>query len=291
MFIVFLKKIWYRIYAGLFIKSKAERKKFRKENILHTEQKYLRKYLNVLNNLPQKTPLSDDNRKIWICWFQGIENAPQIVKRCIESIKKNANGCEVVIIDNQNIKKYADIPEYIFIKRQQNLITPMQFSDILRATLLANHGGIWIDATVLLTAPLSQDFIKRDFFCLSSKGIYRNVNWMIGAKAQNPLMIAEKRFLFAYWAKETKLIDYFLYPLAFDFLIDNDKNLSKLWSMVPAVYEDDCYILEKNYFTPYTQTMEQDILQKTSIHKLSYKYDKTKNIEGTFLEKILNNDI
>ena len=91
--------------------------------------------------------------------------------------------------------------------------------------------------------------------------------------------------------KETKLIDYFLYPLAFDFLIDNDKNLSKLWSMVPAVYEDDCYILEKNYFTPYTQTMEQDILQKTSIHKLSYKYDKTKNTEGTFLEKILNNDI
>ena len=43
MFIVFLKKIWYRIYAGLFIKSKAERKKFRKENILHAEQKYLRK--------------------------------------------------------------------------------------------------------------------------------------------------------------------------------------------------------------------------------------------------------
>ena len=28
-------------------------------------------------------------RKVWICWFQGMEGAPEIVKRCYASVEKN----------------------------------------------------------------------------------------------------------------------------------------------------------------------------------------------------------
>ncbi len=40
----------------------------------------------------------------------------------------------------------------------------MQFSDIVRADLLANFGGIWIDATVFLTGPLEKYIIDADLF-------------------------------------------------------------------------------------------------------------------------------
>lgn len=291
MFWVFVKKLWYRIYAGLFILSKNERKKFRKEQTLKAERKYLKRYLHILNGIDKNPAYSEEERNIWVCWFQGEAQAPEIVKRCLESIRQNANGCKVVLIDNENIKKYANIPDYIFEKRRKRLITPMQFSDILRATLLADRGGVWIDATVLLTAPLSSLFTQQDFFCLSSKGIYRNVNWMIGARAKNPLMAAEKAFLFEYWKKENRLIDYFLYPLAFDFLVDNDSDLKNLWSQVPIKHEDNCYLLKKNYFTKFDESLWQKITDNTHIHKLSYKYDPARKISGTFLEKILRKKI
>ena len=142
MFWVFVKKLWYRIYAGLFILSKNERKKFRKEQTLKAERKYLKRYLHILNGIDKNPAYSEEERNIWVCWFQGEAQAPEIVKRCLESIRQNANGCKVVLIDNENIKKYADIPDYIFEKRRKRLITPMQFSDILRATLLADRGGV-----------------------------------------------------------------------------------------------------------------------------------------------------
>lgn len=118
MFWVFVKKLWYRIYAGLFILSKNERKKFRKEQTLKAERKYLKRYLHILNGIDKNPAYSEEERNIWVCWFQGEAQAPEIVKRCLESIRQNANGCKVVLIDNENIKKYANIPDYIFEKRR-----------------------------------------------------------------------------------------------------------------------------------------------------------------------------
>ncbi len=42
--------------------------------------------------------------KIWICWWQGIENAPEIVKACVESIKRFSGEYEVICITEENYK-------------------------------------------------------------------------------------------------------------------------------------------------------------------------------------------
>ena len=41
--------------------------------------------------------------KIWICWWQGLDNAPEIVKACVASIERNAGDNEIIIITD---KKY-----------------------------------------------------------------------------------------------------------------------------------------------------------------------------------------
>lgn len=49
---------------------------------------------------PDAVPDCDEKfrDKIWICWWQGLENAPEIVKACVESIRRNAGGYDVVCI-------------------------------------------------------------------------------------------------------------------------------------------------------------------------------------------------
>ena len=63
-------------------------------------------------NYSQKMPDCDINmrNKIWICWWQGIEHAPEIVKVCVDSIKRNNNKYEVIIITDENYKNYITFP-------------------------------------------------------------------------------------------------------------------------------------------------------------------------------------
>lgn len=63
----------------------------------------MRKHRTVLNYLESRyadfyrrydyaQPLPDDGLpgggKVWLCWWQGIDNAPALVQRCVESIQQ-----------------------------------------------------------------------------------------------------------------------------------------------------------------------------------------------------------
>lgn len=286
IYIVFIKELFIRI-ASFFIKDKNKRKKFRKNAIMKVERKYLERYLYSIANFDD---VNETNKKdtIWVCWFQGEEKAPEVVKKCLETICKNARGLNVVVLDNTNLGDYCKLPDYIYEKQAKGLITPMQFSDIIRATLLTDHGGIWIDATVFLSAELPEYFLSNDFFCLQSDGLYKNVNWFIAANQGNKLIAAQKKYMYEYWRQENKLINYFFYPLLFDFLIANSDVLQERWQKIPKVLEDDCYQIQNNLLHQFDDKMWKRYVSQTAIHKLTYKYDKSKNISGTFLENFLN---
>lgn len=53
---------------------------------------------------------------IWVCWLQGEEQAPKLVRRCIASIRKNANGHPVNLLTEENIGRYLSIPRGILQK-------------------------------------------------------------------------------------------------------------------------------------------------------------------------------
>ena len=67
-------------------------------------------------------------RKLWILWYQGLSDAPLVVKICVESwINKNP-GWDVTILNNTNLNKYItlDVPEEKFaglrLNHQANLV-------------------------------------------------------------------------------------------------------------------------------------------------------------------------
>ena len=45
-------------------------------------------------------------KTIWILWFQGFENAPQVVKTCLKSWKRYNSDWNIIELDENNLEKY-----------------------------------------------------------------------------------------------------------------------------------------------------------------------------------------
>lgn len=60
----------------------------------------------------------------------------------------------------KNYKDYVNMPDYIIRKQQSGEIDLTHFSDILRMMLLAQHGGIWMDSTLLIPSKHLGTFIR-----------------------------------------------------------------------------------------------------------------------------------
>ena len=56
--------------------------------------------------------------------------------------------------------KDVNMPDYIIRKQQSGEIDLTHFSDILRMMLLAQHGGIWMDSTLLIPSKHLGTFIR-----------------------------------------------------------------------------------------------------------------------------------
>lgn len=113
-------------------------------------------YANVINRYKQinYAPVpQNDNWPIWVMWWQGEENMPEIIKICYSSILRNSCGHKVNLITQSNYKDYlSKLPrlQQILECIHSTELTYTNFSDIVRCYLLYTFGGCWIDATILL---------------------------------------------------------------------------------------------------------------------------------------------
>lgn len=52
-------------------------------------------------------------RRIWVMWWQGVNNAPALVKKCVNILKQKSPDYEVTFLDKNNYQEYVQIPSYI----------------------------------------------------------------------------------------------------------------------------------------------------------------------------------
>ena len=284
-FAISMQKPFLKLYSKMSRKDK-ETQKLMYRNILTAKQKkYLSRYLYVLSDQPVKKA-AKENKTIWFCWLQGEKNAPPVIAKCLESIRKYCPDYNVIVLTWENIAQYADIPDYIYEKNKKGIISNTHFSDILRLALLTQNGGIWIDSTVFLTEPLPTQITQAEFFAFHTKSFVQSNNWLIKANSGEVLIEKLKRLIYAYWQNETKVVDYFFFHIFFDLLIENDEECAEIWRKNPLIF-DDCYDLEYNYFQKFDEQTWKRLKQKSSIHKLSWKYKKEPKPD-TFLARLLN---
>lgn len=231
------------------------------------------------------------SNKIWVAWFQGEENAPILVKKCLESIRSNFPDREVVILTEDNFKEYVDIPEYILNKLKKGYITYTHFSDILRLELLSKYGGTWIDATVLITSKDVPKFIMNsDLFMyqILKPGLdghpTRISSWFMTASTNNCIIELTRALLYRYWKKKKFLMDYFLIH---DFIELAIERYPEEWNKVVPVSSEIPHILLMHINETFEEGLWENINLLTPIHKLSYKIcDEEK--ENTFYKKIID---
>lgn len=161
------------------------------------------------------------SENVWILWYQGVEQAPILVKECIKSIKKYSQR-NVIIVTQENYKCYTDIAPHVIDKFENGKISMTHFSDIIRMSILKNHGGIWMDSTIFLSSYVPENILANKFFTLKSSQ-KNNINvankrwttFFIGGVEGYPLFDFVQKFYDEYWKSEDRIIDYLL----FDYII------------------------------------------------------------------------
>ena len=207
---------------------------------VYGQQKVVKKYIDNTDNLLMNNSPIGDTSNIWVCWWQGEENMPEVVKVCYRSIKKLSGKHPVVLITEENLKDYVKLPQLIMDKYAAGIISRTHFSDILRFYLLKEYGGIWMDITNFLTAEIDS-FVPVDSTFYSYKHIteYNNVSqglWTSYFNASGkgniiPSYLYES--LVSYWNKTDKLEDYLLLDFIFKLGYDNIPAMKKIIDSIP----------------------------------------------------------
>ena len=233
-------------------------------------KKYIiNKSILFLSELPIYNHTHKKSNRIFWLWLQGEKKAPKIIKACLNSIKRNCQNHEIIIIKKSNMNKYIHIPPYILQKFEKKIISPIHFSDILRLELLLMYGGTWVDSTVLITK-YSKIFFDHDLFFFKTNNNKQIVgsSWFITAEKENPILRTTLDLLYYFWAKNNKQYYYFLFHYLFKVSCDKYNNDFR---NIPFYSNKPVHELQRNLFKPFDFLKYKYFTNLSSIHKLTRK--------------------
>lgn len=228
------------------------------------------------NSIIKMNKISSTEMKVWVFWWKGIDDAPQLVKSCVSSIIKYSAGHEVVILDKDNYFQYAKLPPFIVRKHDEGLICHAHFSDIIRFNLLANYGGVWLDSTILVTCDLPNELFSNVFYtaCLpdySHPNISKKrwTGFFLCGDKQFPLFDFLYKMLLEYWSKRDSTIDYlffdYMIAIAYEVIPFVKETIDSMPRNNPQIFD----MMEQINLT-YTDELWNQLTKDTYLHKLCW---------------------
>ena len=128
-------------------------------NLQKTLLDFLKKDCQTDINLYNKCELEQKGeipRIIWLLWWQGIDTASPLIKKCINRFKMIPDF-QLNILDKNTVENYIDISDILPLY-QKGKILIQHLADIIRIRLLRKYGGIWCDASMIV---LNTDYFER----------------------------------------------------------------------------------------------------------------------------------
>lgn len=256
---------------------------------------YLKRYAYACDYTKKEWRPTPKPNTIWTCWWQGEEQAPLLVQKCLKQLRKYSNGYDVIVIDENNLNQYVTLPEYIYKKHSEGIISHTHFSDVIRLALLSKWGGTWIDSTIFLTDVLPDFILNADLFFFKKDGagsVYM-ANSFISAVAHHPVIDDVLALHYAYWERENRLVSYSIFHLFTTIAIFATPLNKQLWDNMPLVYSSYLDLLQPQLNKAFDRESYETIKSLASIHKLTYKFDSFKidtTVKNTFYDVLINRD-
>lgn len=227
---------------------------------------------------------------IWQYWGSGYAGVPALVEMCLKSVEKHCPADEYLIIrlSDENIGDYIEFPEAV--KKNRHLYSDTHFSDMLRCCLLYLYGGCWLDATILLTGRIPAEIESGELFMYQrtehekDRKYWENAfafyyGWSENFKVRilTSIMCARQgtgrlleitTSLLYFFSKGYRLPDYFFNQLLWYHIENGDFR----HALTPVISDCIPHYMQQYINDPQFNlcTLEQ-ILARTSIHKLTYK--------------------
>ena len=232
---------------------------------------------------PASRKEDDGNRRIWYCWMQGETALPAIPRLCLESIRKHSSGHDVVFIDAANYHEYVSLPAGVTRLYSEGKLKQAHFADIMRVNLLAQQGGLWIDATMLVTSDLPAEIFSMPFFSIKTKEIGHYVSrcrWAVFCLGgeEGGLVFRKVAELFDKYLSNTDVfVDYFMFDHFIELLYNHNDEVRRIIDGVP---ENNANVHQLNRLLCYDFDAGRyaELTRDTYMFKLSWKTYSTKQL-------------
>ncbi|WP_158227539.1 capsular polysaccharide synthesis protein [Lactobacillus sp. UMNPBX4] len=286
-----IRSKFYDNYSSLGIKLSL----FNEKNIEKFLQKNIIRHIGFQEDkVNYINPKVKKNNVIWTMWWQGIDQAPPIVKACIRKLFINNPDKKIIVITKDNFKQYVHLSSRILTLFENNNISFTHFSDIYRVNLLYLYGGVWVDSTVWTTQRIPNSVFTNDFFTINT-GIYTNdpshgrwTTFFLECKSQNKLMNFVRKSFDIYCNTYDMFMDYILFDYFIDLAIKNNIDLHEMINKIP----------KNNTAVFNLQNRLNDIDfdyndETTYLYKLTYKMKFNENYKGqdTLYTKIIKDKV
>jgi len=267
-------------------------------------------------------------KTIWILWLQGIDQAPPLVLKCLQSWKEKNPGWEVRALDRSEVDTLIELDP--ILEKNRDTITPQKTSNIIRLNLLAKYGGVWVDASCFCNRPLD-DWLEAaapdGFFAFQRPGKDRPLaNWFLASSPENYLtcvfndshnrFFMENRFdnerkrqwidrlnrilnrndfsTRAWFSfpilKVLKVHPYFCFHYLFARVIRLNPEARKIWDRVVKISADGPHYLQfEGLRAPLTPSARDHIDgRRVPVYKLNWRVTREQMSSGSTLDYLLN---
>ena len=252
---------------------------------------------------PVNKDIAEDGRiPVWVCWWQGLESAPDIVKRCVESIYRYVpqDSAQIHFITFDNYMEYAGFSQVVVDRYNAGRISLTHLADILRVQLLNMYGGLWVDATYFISDNRIADIINDEAYTV--KTVIPSWNGDVIAKGKwavnflkfmkgSPLSGFCTEAFEIYWSLRDEPLDYFLLDRIIKVAYDNISVIRKQIDGISANNISSLKLMEI-ISNSYDEAVWNDMKKDTFAFKLSYKEPVelyTEDGKETFYNKLQHN--
>lgn len=230
---------------------------------------------------------------IWVFWGQGEKQMPPLIKACYKQLVHfNSN---VILVTYQNLSDYINLSPIIYKKVKNGQICWANFSDIIRNTLLAKYGGLWLDATVWVSGKLPIDKLSQmEFFTANGcveKRTKKSVffwtsdrwnwsSWCLWSRESGyKLYNFVSEMLQAIAIRESYWPDYVIQDYLIHYACRNYKNIRHDMESI-TIHNPYRYDLLKIIERPYNEYTYNQIVKSDFVFKLAYRTPKKQNSQG-----------